>query len=88
MHPASVTRFAAMSHLPLYIDSGLPEFLEAIYPHYDICFWCLLRQYEWMNEMLMVLFIRSQTSWRWLETKLVEMGIFDPDRNYKVCVTA
>jgi hypothetical protein len=41
-----------------------------------------------MNEMLMMLFIRSQTSWRWLETKLVEMGIFDPDRNYKVCVTA
>lgn len=43
----------------------LHEFLEAVYPYYDICFW-------------------SQTSWIWIETKLNEMGMFDPGRNYKI----
>ncbi|KIM86178.1 hypothetical protein PILCRDRAFT_816102 [Piloderma croceum F 1598] len=43
----------------------LHEFLEAIYPYYDICIW-------------------SQTSWIWLETKLVELGMLGSDRNYKI----
>ncbi|KAF8077779.1 NLI interacting factor-like phosphatase-domain-containing protein [Lyophyllum atratum] len=42
----------------------LHEFLEAIYPYYDICIW-------------------SQTSWIWLETKLVELGMIGSDRNYQ-----
>lgn len=43
----------------------LHEFLEAIYPLYDICIW-------------------SQTSWIWLETKLVELGMIGSDRNYQI----
>jgi len=43
----------------------LHEFLEAVYPYYDICIW-------------------SQTSWVWLETKLVELGMVGSDRNYKI----
>ncbi|KAI0372975.1 HAD subfamily IIID h [Pilatotrama ljubarskyi] len=46
---------------------GLHEFLEAVYPHYDICIW-------------------SQTSWIWLETKLVELGMLGGIRNYKTCM--
>jgi len=44
---------------------GLHEFLEAVYPYYDICIW-------------------SQTSWVWLETKLVELDLVGSDRNYKI----
>lgn len=44
---------------------GLHEFLEAIYPYYDICIW-------------------SQTSWVWLETKLVELGMIGSDRSYQI----
>jgi ubiquitin-like domain-containing CTD phosphatase 1 len=43
----------------------LHEFLEAIYPYYDICIW-------------------SQTSWIWLETKLVELGMLGSDRDYQI----
>lgn len=43
----------------------LHEFLEAVYPYYDICIW-------------------SQTSWVWLETKLVEIGMLGTERNYKI----
>ncbi|CAA7271590.1 unnamed protein product [Cyclocybe aegerita] len=44
---------------------GLHEFLEAIYPYYDICIW-------------------SQTSWIWLETKLVELGMVGGHRGYQI----
>ncbi|KAF8911046.1 HAD-like domain-containing protein [Gymnopilus junonius] len=44
---------------------GLHEFLEAIYPFYDICIW-------------------SQTSWIWLETKLVELGMVGSQRSYQI----
>jgi ubiquitin-like domain-containing CTD phosphatase 1 len=44
---------------------GLHEFLEAIYPYYDICIW-------------------SQTSWIWLEAKLVELGMVGSTRNYQI----
>ncbi|KAF9527031.1 HAD subfamily IIID h [Crepidotus variabilis] len=44
---------------------GLHEFLEAIYPYYDICIW-------------------SQTSWIWLETKLVELGMIGAQRGYEI----
>lgn len=43
----------------------LHEFLEAIYPYYDICIW-------------------SQTSWIWLETKLVELGMIGSNRIYQI----
>ncbi|KAG8887594.1 hypothetical protein FRB98_009322 [Tulasnella sp. 332] len=44
---------------------GLHDFMEAIYPYYDIVIW-------------------SQTSWIWLETKLVELGMVGSDRSYKI----
>ncbi|THG99973.1 hypothetical protein EW026_g2480 [Hermanssonia centrifuga] len=43
----------------------LHEFLEAVYPYYDICIW-------------------SQTSWIWLETKLVELGMIGGPHNYQI----
>ena len=43
----------------------MDQFLEAVYPHYDIAVW-------------------SQTSWRWLETKLVELNMV-PNDKYKFC---
>ncbi|KAG2019996.1 ubiquitin family proteint [Coprinopsis cinerea AmutBmut pab1-1] len=43
----------------------LHEFLEAVYPYYDICIW-------------------SQTSWIWLETKLVELGMVGAGKNYQI----
>ena len=61
---------------------GLHEFLEAVYPYYDICIW-----YESMDQTGGLPFIalpfRSQTSWIWLETKLVELGMVGSDKNYK-----
>ncbi|CAK9784221.1 unnamed protein product [Cutaneotrichosporon oleaginosum] len=48
---------------------GLHDFLELVYPHYDIVMW-------------------SQTHWRWLETKLVELGILGGDASYKICFVA
>lgn len=44
---------------------GLHEFLEAVYPYYDIAIW-------------------SQTSWMWLETKLVELGMVGQGRPYEI----
>lgn len=44
---------------------GLHQFLESIYPFYDICIW-------------------SQTSWVWLEAKLVELGIIGSANNYHI----
>lgn len=44
---------------------GLHEFLEAVYPYYDICIW-------------------SQTSWIWLETKLVELEMIGAGRRYEI----
>jgi ubiquitin-like domain-containing CTD phosphatase 1 len=63
---------------------GLHEFLEMVYPYYDICIW-----YEQMNQVGWFSFhclspSRSQTSWIWLETKLVELGMVGSDKNYKV----
>ncbi|PCH37715.1 HAD IIID h [Wolfiporia cocos MD-104 SS10] len=45
----------------------LHEFLEAVYPFYDICIW-------------------SQTSWIWVETKLIELGMLGGGRNYERAV--
>lgn len=44
---------------------GLHEFLEAVYPFYDICIW-------------------SQTTWVWLEAKLVELGMVGSTRAYEI----
>ncbi|WWD18485.1 HAD hydrolase, family IIID [Kwoniella shandongensis] len=45
---------------------GLHEFLERVYPYYDIAIW-------------------SQTNWRWLETKLIELGVVGGTHTYKIC---
>ncbi|KAL1412797.1 hypothetical protein Q8F55_000545 [Vanrija albida] len=48
---------------------GLHEFLERVYPFYDIVVW-------------------SQTSWMWLESKLVELGVLGGEGSYKICFVA
>jgi len=53
-----------------------------IYPHYDICIWCERMDLA-RGPSLIVLPFRSQTSWIWLETKLVELGMVGSDKNYK-----
>lgn len=62
----------------------LHEFLEAIYPYYDICIWGVVFFAVPCPDQLADGFHRSQTSWIWLETKLVELGMLGSDRNYKV----
>jgi ubiquitin-like domain-containing CTD phosphatase 1 len=32
--------------------------------------------------------IWSQTHWRWLESKLVELNVIGGDKNYKICFVA
>ncbi|ORX40043.1 HAD-like domain-containing protein [Kockovaella imperatae] len=44
---------------------GLHDFLERVYPYYDIVIW-------------------SQTHWRWLESKLAELGVIGGDKSYKI----
>ena len=77
----------------------LHEFLEAVYPHYDSkssysCF-CHARLNEFSMHLVRELHhveshschennYRSQTSWIWLETKLVELGMVGSDKNYHV----
>ncbi|KAG6814565.1 hypothetical protein H0H92_000093 [Tricholoma furcatifolium] len=59
----------------------LHEFLEAVYPYYDICIW-----YRTSLSLLLQDSVspRSQTSWIWLETKLVELGMVGSNRNYQI----
>ena len=38
-----------------------------------------------VDSRLLYVMSRSQTSWVWLETKLVELGMVGSDRSYKVC---
>lgn len=81
----------------------LHEFLEAIYPHYDsecqVTFQGRLRLnnpgMKSASGMTILskgprlrLRFRSQTSWIWLETKLVELGMVGSNRNYQVGVTS
>lgn len=62
---------------------GLHEFLEAIYPYYDICIWYVT---SFLHNVFRIITScsRSQTSWVWLETKLVELGMLGGVRNYRV----
>jgi ubiquitin-like domain-containing CTD phosphatase 1 len=62
---------------------GLHEFLEMVYPYYDICIW-YGRVSQMGESSFIILSSRSQTSWIWLEAKLVELGMVGSDKNYKV----
>ncbi|KAJ3920896.1 hypothetical protein F5877DRAFT_89174 [Lentinula edodes] len=55
----------------------LHEFLEAIYPYYD-------SMVDSLNSSLT--FLMSQTSWIWLETKLVELGMIGANLLDKTCM--
>ncbi|PPQ66466.1 hypothetical protein CVT26_011224 [Gymnopilus dilepis] len=56
---------------------GLHEFLEAIYPFYDSTYLIFLKA-----RLLRCLL----TSWIWLETKLVELGMIGSHRSYQTCM--
>ena len=65
---------------------GLHEFLETVYAYYDICIWYI----DFLATPSIAHFslpTRSQTSWIWLETKLVELGMLGGVRNYRVRVS-
>ncbi|KAF7337957.1 hypothetical protein MVEN_02019100 [Mycena venus] len=62
----------------------LHEFLEAIYEHYDSSMYMVLPIHYIIKYGITL--PRSQTSWMWLETKLVELGMIGSDKNYQVAV--
>jgi hypothetical protein len=77
---------------------GLHEFLEAIYPYYDSKWHFLLCFIQILTVQSLRLVIipnvrlhlyqhiccRSQTSWIWLEAKLVELEMIGAQRTYEV----
>ncbi|KAH0583689.1 hypothetical protein H2248_009298 [Termitomyces sp. 'cryptogamus'] len=77
----------------------LHEFLEAIYPYYDSRFPIQAEQRRTLTAAIVCIWFvslrsripfqtssryRSQTSWIWLETKLVELGMIGSNRNYQI----